>query len=54
MPDSTALVRVRVAEDSRASFRRYWTVVRPFSGLLRRVMLRAVRRAAERRVATTR
>lgn len=45
--------RVRVAEDARASFRLYWTVVRPFSGVLRRVMLREVRRAAERRVATT-
>lgn len=45
--------RVRVAEDARASFQLYWTVVRPFSGLLRRVMLRDVRRTAERRVATT-
>lgn len=43
--------RVRVAEDARASFQLYWTVVRPFSGLLRRVMLRDVRRTAERRVA---
>jgi hypothetical protein len=44
--------RVRVAEDARASFQLYWTVVRPFSGLLRRVMLREVRRTTERRVAT--
>lgn len=42
--------RVRVAEDARASFQLYWTVVRPFSGLLRRVMLRDVRRTAEGRV----
>lgn len=45
--------RVRVAEDARASFQFYWTVVRPFSGLLRRAMLRDVRRAAERRLAAT-
>jgi hypothetical protein len=32
---------------SRAKFRVYWTFVRPFSGLIRIVMLRAVRRAAE-------
>ena len=38
--------RVRVAEDARQSFLRYWFVVRPFSGLLRMKMLRAVRRAA--------
>jgi hypothetical protein len=29
------------------SFRRYWRVVRPFSGLVRREALRAIRRAAE-------
>jgi hypothetical protein len=45
--------RVRVAEDARASFQLYWTLVRPFSGLLRRVMLRDVRRTAERLVAPT-
>lgn len=33
---------------SRARFRRYWLVVRPFSGLIRIVMLQAIRRAAER------
>lgn len=31
---------------SRRSFRRYWRVVGPFSGLIRWVMLRAVREAA--------
>lgn len=32
---------------SRAKFRAYWVIVRPFSGLIRLLMLRAVRRAAE-------
>lgn len=32
---------------SRRRFRRYWWIVRPGSGLLRRLILRAVRRAAE-------
>lgn len=32
-------------DDSRRKFRRYWFFVRPFSGLIRRVMLRAVKRA---------
>ena len=32
---------------SRARFSRYWLVVRPFSGLIRIVMLRAIRRATE-------
>ena len=36
---------------ARASFSRYWRVVRPFSGLIRRSMLRAILREAERRVA---
>jgi hypothetical protein len=34
-------------------FRAYWFVVRPFSGLLRRLMLRAVRRTAERTATRT-
>lgn len=33
---------------SRRKFRRYWLVIRPFSGLIRRVWLRAIRRRAER------
>ena len=33
---------------SRLKFRAYWLVVRPFSGLIRRSMLRGVRREAER------
>ncbi len=32
-------------DDSRRKFRRYWFFVRPFSGLIRRLMLRAVKRA---------
>jgi hypothetical protein len=33
---------------SRFSFRLYWLLVRPFSGLIRRVMLREIKREAER------
>ena len=41
--------RVRCADPAaRRAFRAYWLLVRPFSGLLRRLMLRTVRRAAER------
>lgn len=32
---------------SRWKFRAYWVVIKPFSGLIRRIMLRAVRRACE-------
>ena len=40
--------RVRCADDgARRAFRAYWLVVRPFSGLLRLLLLRNVRRAAE-------
>lgn len=41
--------RVWCAPDARASFRLYWLLVRPGSGLIRREMLRAIRREAERR-----
>lgn len=34
-------------ERSRRAFRRYWLVIRPFSGLIRRVWLRAIARRAE-------
>ena len=37
---------------SRRRFRLYWLVVRPFSGLIRRAMLGAVAREAERPAAT--
>lgn len=33
---------------ARRSFRRYWVVIRPFSGLIRRLWLRAIKRRAER------
>jgi hypothetical protein len=40
--------RVVCGDDaSRRKFRVYWFFVRPFSGLIRRLMLRVVRRAAE-------
>ena len=45
--------RVWCAEDARASFRAYWLVVRPGSGLIRREMLGAIRREAERTVVRT-
>ena len=41
--------RVRCAADARLRFRLYWLLVRPGSGLIRRSMLRAIRRQAERR-----
>ena len=41
--------RVRCAPDARIKFRAYWLLVRPGSGLIRRAMLRAIRREAERR-----
>lgn len=34
-------------EASRRRFRRYWRLIRPFSGLIRRIMLREIRRSAE-------
>lgn len=41
--------RVRCTDAAaRRSFGRYWRIIGPFSGLIRRDMLRAVRRAAER------
>jgi hypothetical protein len=44
----TTETRVHVADlDARRKFRRYWFVVRPFSGLIRILLLRAARRRAE-------
>ena len=44
----TTETRVLCADDAALrSFRRYWSVVGPFSGLIRRHMLRSIRRAAE-------
>lgn len=40
--------RVHVADPAaRRKFRRYWLVIRPFSGLIRILLLRAARRRAE-------
>jgi hypothetical protein len=40
--------RVHVADpDARKKFARYWRVIRPFSGLIRILILRATRRRAE-------
>ena len=40
--------RILLTDDaSRRAFRRYWLVVRPFSGLTRRLLLRAAKRIAE-------
>jgi hypothetical protein len=45
----TTETRVRCVDMSgRRRFRVYWTFIRPFSGLIRLVMLRAIKRAAER------
>ena len=45
----TTETRVRCADDdTRRRFLRYWRVIRPGSGLIRRLALRAVRREAER------
>lgn len=44
----TTETRVLCSEDARAKFRLYWMVIRPFSGLIRRMMLRAIRKEAER------
>jgi hypothetical protein len=44
----TTETRVRCADAAtRRRFRAYWLLVRPGSGLIRRAMLRAIRRAAE-------
>jgi hypothetical protein len=41
--------RVHVADPAaRRKFRRYWRVIRPFSGLIRILFLRAARRRAEK------
>lgn len=45
----TTETRVRCVDDAgRRKFRVYWTVIRPFSGIIRMVMLRAIKRAAEK------
>jgi hypothetical protein len=44
----TTETRVLCADDARAKFRMYWMLIRPWSGLIRRVMLRRIRAEAER------
>ena len=49
-PDGTELrteTRVLCADAAGRRFRAYWLLIRPFSGLIRREMLAAVREAAE-------
>jgi hypothetical protein len=41
--------RIRCADDAAfKKFSRYWFLIRPFSGLIRREMLRAIKKSAER------
>ena len=40
--------RVLCSDESRTKFSLYWSVIRPFSGLTRRFMLRSIRAEAER------
>lgn len=51
LEDNTLSTETRVLltdERSRRAFRRYWLLIRPFSGLIRRVWLRAIARQAGR------
>jgi hypothetical protein len=49
----TTETRIRCGDArSRRAFGRYWALIRPGSGIIRREMLRAVRREAERRAAS--
>lgn len=40
--------RILCADDARWKFRLYWMLIRPFSGIIRIMMLRAIRKEAER------
>jgi len=44
----TTETRILCANDARVRFGMYWMLIRPFSGLIRRLMLRAIRKEAER------
>lgn len=44
----TTETRILCSDDARTKFRLYWMLIRPFSGLIRRMMLRAIRKEAER------
>ena len=39
--------RILCSDDARAKFRLYWMLIRPFSGLIRRMWLRTIRKEAE-------
>ena len=43
----TTETRVLCSDDARRKFRLYWMLIRPFSGIIRRMMLRAIRKEAE-------
>jgi len=43
----TTETRVLCSDDARPKFRLYWLLIRPFSGIIRRFMLRAIRKQAE-------
>ncbi len=43
----TTETRVLCSDDARMKFRLYWMFIRPFSGLIRRLMLREIRKEAE-------
>jgi hypothetical protein len=43
----TTETRVLCSDDARPKFRLYWMLIRPFSGIIRRMMLRAIRQEAE-------
>lgn len=43
----TTETRILCADDARPKFRLYWMLIRPFSGIIRRLMLRAIRKEAE-------
>lgn len=48
----TTETRVRCVDvGGRRKFRMYWAVIRPFSGIVRMVMLRAIKQAAEKQTA---
>ena len=43
----TTETRILCSDDARPKFRLYWLVIRPFSGIIRRLMLGAIRKEAE-------
>ncbi len=43
----TTETRILCSDDARRKFRFYWMLIRPFSGLIRRMMLRTIRKKAE-------